>query len=527
MSKIKQILRLVHQGESIKSIARTQEVSRNTVRRYIGLLGFSGRSIPELLAMEDHDLHLVFYPQHGELGQDPRRYRDLFEHFEQFKAELTGPRPRPTFLHLWLDYTQSTPNAYGYTQFCHYLNRYMKAEKATLIGIPHPPGEQLYVDFAGIKMTWYEPDTGKAVQVPVFVGTLGMSQYTWVQAVPSQRAVDFLGALSGCLRHIGGVPSAIIPDNLKAAVIKSDRYEPQLNTLLDDFANHHDTCILPTRPTTPQDKSLVETAVREAYRNVYIPLRKRRFYSLGELNEAIAEQLQVWYDKPFQGRTDTRRSRFEQVEKAALRPLPLEPFRIKSYATLKVRRNSHITFSREHTWYSVPHALIGQHVEVISTDSCVQIFHRHRLVARHMRLHKEHAHSTQAEHLPANHQFWLKRSKGWYLNRIEGIGPQTLALVEHLMEHQKHPERTFRTCDGILSLSRRYGSEQIEAASAIALKLQNPCYTFIKRLLDRGLDRIHMPQEDPGTPTLPDHGNIRGKAHFQSTASHHAKPQLP
>ena len=513
MSHIKQIFRYRHQGRSIKFIKRELGVSRNTVRKYLALGEASGRSIADLLALDEPELDRVLLPGDGQHPCD-ERYKQLAENHEFYKAELK--RPGVTRWLLWSEYRQSHPGGYSYSQFCWHLQQLAKADQATMANLDHRPGDQLYVDFAGITMHYIDPDTGQIHDVPVLVATLGMSQYNYVQALPSQKAEDFFSGLANALEFFGGSPLCIIPDNLKAAVIKSDRYEPSLNTMLVDFANHYKMAALPTRPTSPQDKSLVETAVREAYRNIYARLRNQTFFSLGELNQAIKKQLADWHDKPFQNQPHTRRGRFEEFERPALQPLPDEPFCIKKPRTLTVRKNSHVHLAEDQHYYSVPHSYIGHKVQVIYTVKLVQIYYKQQLIASYRRSRTPYGYTTIKEHLPSHHQHWLDRSPDWYRDQARRIGEQVVELIDCIIAKRAHPEQAYRSCDGVLSLSRKVGKARLCKAAGIALSVGETNYSFVKRLIQNGMsDRPAGSSPEPAG--LPEHHNIRGKTYYQKT----------
>ena len=512
MNHIKQIFRYRHQGRSIKFIERELGVSRNTVRKYLALRKASGRSIRDLLALEDHELHKVLLPS-GEQTRD-ERHEQLTGQYEYLKNELG--RPGVTRWLLWSEYRQSHPSGYSYSQFCWHLQQLAKADQATMANLDHRPGDQLYVDFAGITMQYIDPNTGEIHKVPVLIATLGMSQYNYVQALPSQKAEDFFSGLANALEFFGGSPLSIIPDNLKAAVIKSDRYEPSLNTMLVDFANHYQMTALPTRPSSPQDKSLVETAVREAYRNIYAPLRNRQFFSLGELNEAIKKQLALWHDKPFQNQQHTRRGRFEQFERPALQALPAEPFYIKKPRTLTVRKNCHVHLTEDQHYYSVPHTYIGNKVQVIYTVKLVQIYYKQQLIASYRRDRTPYRYTTIKEHLPSHHQHWLDRSPGWYRDQARRIGDEVVELIDCIIAKRAHPEQAYRSCDGVLSLSRKVGKARLCKAAGIALSVGEANYSFVKRLIQNGMSDL-TPASSAEPAGLPEHNNIRGKTYYQKT----------
>lgn len=510
MSQIKHILRLHQQGKSIKFIARSLSVSRNTVRKYLSLGQASARTTAELLETEEGLLGQILLPGDGSLQSD--RYQRLRDQYEYFCTELS--RPGVTRWLLWSEYRQSHPDGYSYSQFCWHLQQLDKAGQVTLANLPHPPGEQLYVDFAGKQAEYIDPATGEIRQASVLIATLGFSQYSYVEAVQTQTGEDVVEGLQEGFRWFGGVTKVIIPDNMKAAVIKSDRYEPGLNRLLEDLANHYQTVVLPARPRRPRDKSLVESAVRDVWRHVFAPLRNQQFVGLAQLNQAIRRQLDTWHDRPFQGRDETRRQRFLASEQPALGPLPAEPFLVKKYVDLTVRNNCHIQLGEDKHYYSVPHAWVGQKVNVIYTSQLVQIFCRSELIGSHRRNRTRYGYTTVREHLPSHHQHWLDRGPDWYRSRARRISPEVGQLIERILASRTYPEQAYRSCDGILGLHRKAGGEMLTEAARIALELDACTYSFVDRLIKNGMANPSAGQpSDPGE--LPDHPNIRGKKYFQ------------
>lgn len=510
MSQIKQILRLHQHGKSIKAIARSLAVSKNTVRKYVALQKATNRSIEELLRVDDNELQQMLFPVEGSDSSNRHRYLD--DHYEYFCKELR--RRGVTRWLLWSEYRQSQPDGYSYSQFCWHLQQLDGAAKVTMAGLPHPAGEQMYVDFAGEYGRYIDPGSGQTCKVPVLVVTLGFSQYSYIEAIESQKTEDFLYGLQRALRFFTGVTKLIIPDNMKSAVIKSDRYEPGLNRMLEDFANHYDAGVFPARPGRPKDKPLVESAVRDVYRHVYAPLRNVKFFSLNELNQAYRQQLDLWHDRTFQGRTDTRRQRFETAEKPALHPLPIHEFEIKKYLSLTVRNNCHIQLSEGRHYYSVPYSFARQKVKIIYTPKRVQIYHRTNLIAQHQRDRKPYGYTTVKEHLPSHHQIWLERDANWYLQRALRISAQVARLVERILVSRAHPEQAYRSCDGVLSLQRKVGSDMLTEAAAVALDLNCCTYSFVNNLIKNGMA---SPSKQEPLAELPKHDNIRGKDYFQQT----------
>ena len=515
MSQIKQILRFTQQGKSIKFIARNLSVSRNTVRKYLSLQQASGQSIDELLQLEDNPLQQVLFPT-GEPTAD-ERYQVLVDRYNYFCAELR--RSGVTRWLLWSEYRQNNPGGYCYSHFCKHLQDLDDARNLTMANLPHPPGEQTYIDFAGKYAEYVDPGTGQVHQVPILVLTLGHSQYSYVEALCSQKGEDLVYGLQRGFSFFGGVTHVLIPDNMKTAVVKTDRYEPGINRLFEDLSNHYHTAVLPTRPRRPKDKPLVESAVRDVYRHVFAPLRNRTFYSLDELNQAILQQLRIWHDRPFQGREESRRQRFEQVEQPALQALPEEPFLIKKYVGLTIGNNCHIQIREDRHYYSAPYAYARKKVQVIYTPDRVQIFYKGTLIAAHQRNRTPYEYTTVREHLPENHRHWLDRGPQWYRSRAKHISEEVSQLIDRVLTSKMYLEQTYRSCDGILGLHRKVGSEQLTEAARIALELDCCNYSFVKRLIKNGMATPASPS--PATPAaLPVHENIRGKAYFHQSFTH-------
>src|SRR5690625_912007 len=512
MSQIKQILRFTQQGKSIKFITRNLSISRNTVRKYLSLQKASGHSLEELLQLEDHALQQALIPERRS-GDDPR-YQLLLDRYDYFCGELQ--RTGVSRWLLWSEYRQQTPGGYCYSQFCKLLSDLGDARNLSMANPPHPPGEQTYIDFAGQYGEYVDPASGQIHKVPLLILTLGHSQYSYVEGICSQKTEDLIGGMQRGFNFFGGVTKALIPDNMKTAVVKADRYEPALNRVFEDFANHYNTTILPARVRKPKDKSLVESAVRDVYRHIMAPMRNRIFYSLGELNEGIREQLGIWHNRNFQGRQHSRRQRFELSEKPALQELPRQAFQIKKSASLTLRNNCHIQIREDRHYYSAPYAYARKKVQVIYTPERVQIFCNGALIAVHLRNPTPYGYTTLKEHLPENQRYWMDRGPGWYRSRAARISGDVARLIDRILDSKQYPEQSYRSCDGILGLHRKVGSEQLSEAARMALELDCCTYSFVNRVIQNGMAKAgKTPASEP--VRLPEHANIRGKEYFQQT----------
>jgi transposase len=507
MSQIKQLLRMHKNGDPVKGIARELKMSKNTVKAYLEKLARLPNSIDELLKLEDPVLEARFHS--GSPSYKPEsRYEALKEQFEYLEKELK--KTGVTRQLLWEEYTDGRPDAYSYSQFCFHLQQHQKASRGYMV-LDHKPADQLYIDFAGQKTSYTDLETGEEVECSIFVACLPHSDYGFAMAVPSQTLPDFLHALEQCLRVLGGVPLALVPDNMKTAVIKSG-YEPTLNRALEDFANHYQTTIYPTRVRRPQDKALVENQVKLVYSRVFARLRNQKFFSLSSLNEAIAEKMARHNQTRMQNKDYCRQERFLSNEKPLLKPLPAEPFEIKYYAELTVLPNNYVHLKRDRRYYSCPFAYLGQKVKVIYTRSMVRIYAKGELIAVHQRSLKP-GYSTVEDHLCSTHKTYKNRSPEQYTKKAYNKSAILGYFVEQLFQQGRYPETVYNSCEGIFSLYRKTQKETFEKACQIAIDNQLYSYKHFKNIVENNMANQEKPQ--PAKP-LPEHGNIRGKQYYQT-----------
>lgn len=507
MSQVKQILRLYHQGKGIKTIARALSVSKNTVKDYIQKAKAGDLPIEALLALDDPVLEGKLNP--GNPAYKDQRYDQLKPQLDYFSKELekTGVNRQV----LWDEYRSGTPYPYSYAQFCYHIKQHLRSGKPSMV-LHHRSGDKLYVDFAGKLLSYIERQTGEEIKVQVFVACLPYSDYCFAMAVPSQKMEDFIYALGCCLKEFGGAPQTLVPDNLKAAVIKANPYEPDINRALEDFANHYNTSVTPARPGKPRDKSLVENQVKLIYSRVYAKLRNLTFFDLPSLNRAIAQKVKEHNQTRMQQKEYCREEKFLADEKHTLQPLPAEPFEIKYYREHKVAKNNHIYLGMDKHCYSVPFTYIGMQVKVIYTRSLVRIYHKADPIATHPRNYRKGGYTTRKEHLCSHHQYYKERSPTYYLQRGYGHSETLYEFMEALFKQDKYPEQLYKMCDGILDLSRRADHGSFIKACNIALEHQNYSYKFLKQVLE---NRMTEYLEEPVARSLPDHGNIRGASSYK------------
>jgi hypothetical protein len=366
-------------------------------------------------------------------------------------------------------------------------------------------------------MQYVDLSTGELIKVQVFVACLPATDYGYALAVPSQRSEDFIYALASCLRFLGGVPQIIVPDNLKAAVVKTDPYEPDINRIFEDMANHYGFVVLPARPGKPKDKCLCENHVKLVYRRVYAELRNQVFYSLEELNKAIAGKMLSHNRKRMQQHPYSREEHFLAIEKPALRTLPATDFEVLCYSNLKVGLNGCVYLGKDKHYYSVPHQYTGQQVKVIFTRTLVKIYAGGECIATHARDYNEGRYTLVSEHMASHSKAYRERSPEYYISRAEKIMPLLGDVIRYMFMTATVPAETFyRSCDGLLHLHKTTDPMLFSKACETALAHQNYRYGFILSLIKskcRGLEEIYSSEPINNAPDT--HANIRGKEHFK------------
>jgi len=500
MRKISEILRLHAAGLSARQIAMSAGAARSTVADCLWRAGQAGLSWPLPSGLDDALLAQRLYP--------PAPVRDdavPVPDWAQLQAELQ--RKGVTLLLLWQEYKAATPHGYQYSRFCD-LYRAWNQTQDVVLRQTHVPGDKCCVDYAGPTAEVVDPQTAEIRAAQIFVAVLGHSSYTYAEATWTQGAADWCASQVRALDFFGGAPAAIIPDNLKAGVIKPDRFDPDLHPAYQEFAAHYGLTILPARVRKPRDKAKVEVGVQIVERWILARLRNLTFFSLAALNQAIAGLVAELNQKPFQKREGSRASVFAAVDQPALRPLPRDRYDYAIWKKAKVHLDYHVEVERR--YYSVPHALVGKTVEVRLTSSTIEIFNQGQRVAAHLRSPLQGTFTTQPAHRPPRHQAIVDLSHEKLLRQAEAIGPSTVGVLYAQIHARKHPEHALRTSLGVLRLAKDFSDEALEAACTRALTLKSTSYRAIRAL-------IQAPP--PVTPIeltlpLPEHDNLRGPTYF-------------
>ena len=504
MRKIKEVLRLKWAcGLPNRAVAASCRISTSSVSDYISRAKVAGLSWPLPDDLDEAALRARLFPEPVRVAETVIPVPD----WSALNSELK--RKGVTRQLLWREYREEHPDGYGYTQFCEHFRRWRSVLNPTMRQT-HEAGTAM-VDYAGLTMSVVDLDTGELRDAQVFVHNLAASHYIYAEAQWSQGLADWIGGHVRAHEHLRGVPPLTIIDNLKAGVSHPCRYEPDINKSYLDFAVHTGTAVVPARVAKPRDKAKVETAVLVVERDVLAPLRNRTFIGLVDLNRAIAERLHLVNQRPLRHIDQSRRQLLDSIDRPALLPLPAQPFELADWKLAKVSIDYHIEF--DHHFYSVPHRLIGQHVDLRATAKVIEIFAVGARVASHRRSGQRGRHTTDAAHMPEGHRAYAEWTPERFHSWAARIGPETAAVIDTLLGARTHAQQAFRSCLGVLRLAERFTPARLEVACRHARSIDAVRFKSIKSILDAGLDKPAAEIEP--IPSAPAHANIRGADYYE------------
>jgi transposase len=504
MRHLREILRLRARGLSQHAIARSLGLSQGSVSKYLAAARQRGLTWPLPPELDDDArLEAQLFPPSPDLAPDLHRVPDWATVHRDLR------RPGVTLSLLWEEYRAGAADAFRYSWFCELYNEWTRRVTLTMRQV-HIAGEKLFVDYSGHTMEVIDGRTGEVHTAQMFVTVMGASNYLYAEATFTQTLPDWIASHVRAFTFYGGTTKQIVPDNLKAGITKACLYEPMVNRTYADLARHYQTAICPARPYRPRDKAKVEVGVQIIGRWILARLRNRRFLSLAALNSEIRALLEDVNKRPLRGWGRSRRDLFEELDRPALAPLPAEPYEYAEWKRVRVNLDYHVELDKH--YYSVPHSLVRQELEARVSSATVELFHRGKRVASHMRSARVRQGTTLSEHMPSSH----RRYRDWTHERIRreaaNIGSQTSALIDLILSSRPHPEQGFRSCIGIIRLVKRCGAERVEAACGRALTLNTRSYTSVATILKNNAETT--------TPSAPEdtsvliHPNIRGSGYY-------------
>ena len=508
MRKILEILRLRGVlGLTVRETAQALQVSTGVVSSTTERAASASVTYESAAGVRYEDLEALMYP-----GPVPRR-----EHEEPdvvwVHRELRRPGVTLELLHQ--EYAaEHGKRALGYSAFCGRYRRWV-TKRGPVLRKHYRGGEVLFVDFSGKRPVVVDAKTGEATRVELFVAVMGASNFTYVEALASQRVPDWIGAHVRALGYLGGVPATLVPDQLRSAVSKPHWVEPGLQRTYEDFGRHYGTAIIPARPRKPKDKAKVEVGVQVAQRWILARLRDETFFSIEALNRRIGELLEELNDRPMKHLGGaTRRELFERVDRPELRPLPERDFEPAEWETARVHEDYHVAV-RDH-WYSVPFELIGQEVDIRLTAAMIEVYRHGRRVAAHGRSdHERFRPTTDPRHRPPNHRAVFDSGRDQLMQWARGVGVATTELMERLLDPRHNFAGTTRRRSGygVRRLEHKYELSRIEEACRRVLEFDRASYKSVERILRLGLDREEVLGDGPSAPPIHNE-EVRGAAYF-------------
>ncbi len=506
MRTVKEVLRLkFEQGVSARQIAKSCKIGRSTVCDYIDRANKAGLSWPIPEGLDDNGLENMLFGKSSKKTAT-KRYMPSMEYIHK---ELK--RKSVTLQLLWYEYRQKHPEGYQYSYFCELYQNWVKTLDISLRQ-NHLAGEKMFIDYAGQTVPIQDPKTGKITEAQIFIATLGASNYTYAEASMSQRLPCWIKSHVHAFEFFGGVTQILVPDNLKSGVTNPCRYEPDINPTYQDLAEHYETTVIPARSRKPKDKAKAEGAVLIAERWILAALRNHTFFSLAELNKAVAQKLVEFNKRKFQKLNTTRHELFKTVDKPALKPLPTKKYEYADWKKVRVNIDYHVEIDKH--YYSVPYQLRKEQVDARITDTTIEILFKNKRVASHFRSYRQGAFTTRREHMPKSHQQHLEWTPSRIISWAAKTGPHTEHLVAGIMERRSHPEQGFRACLGVMRLGKRYTSERLENACGRAITIKSYSYKSVESILKNGLDKKPLESEQNEIKPV-SHNNIRGGRYYQ------------
>lgn len=505
MRKVRDILRLVWScGQSRGDVSKSCGVSKTTVTDTVRRAVMAKLTWPLPAELDDASLERLLYPPSNSSPTSSRTQPE----WSDLHKELTTERDM-TLMLLWQEYKERDPKGYQYSQFCELYRQWRKKLDLSMRQ-EHRAGEKMFVDYCGRTLPIVDAATGEVREAQVFVAVMGASNYTFAEGTWSQALSDWIGSHVRAFEFMNGVPKCLIPDNLKSGVAKTCRYEPDVNPTYAALAEHYQVAVVPARVRRPKDKSKVEVGVQIVQRFILAALRHRTFFSLAEANAAIRERLEILNNRPFRKLPGTRKSRFDEIDRPAMLPLPETPYQYSEWIKARVHVDYHVEV--DHHFYSVPHRLVREQVDVCYTETIVECFFNGKRVASHPRSRLKGKHSTSPEHMPKAHLEYAEWTPERFISWAARTGPATASVVEDILARRAFPEHGYRSCMGVMSLGKRYGNDRLEAACERALFIRGVNYKSLKSILENNLDK--KPLQHRQEPAPVNHENIRGTGYY-------------
>lgn len=507
MRKIREVLRLTFEGGyTYQDVATSCNISKRSVERYLKRARQAKLTWPLPDHLDDEALEKLLYPSEHQptTSRALPDYADIHRELKQKGVTLQL---------LWEEYLQLHPDGLQYSQFCKYYRDFKKSLSISMRQT-HCAGDKCFVDYAGMTVDWVDQVTGITHTAQIFVAVLGASNYTYVEATPTQQLPDWIVSHRRAFEFFGGVPNTVVPDNLKSGVTKACYYDPDINRTYQEMANHYGVAVVPTRITAPKDKAKVEVGVQGIERRILAPLRHRQFFSVAEINAAIKPLLADYNNRAFQQLPGTRASEFKAVDQPALKPLPQVPYTYAEWKKAKPGIDYHVTY--EYHQYSTPYKYRHYKLDLRITRKTIECFYKSKRIAIHQRQYRK-GYTTVKEHMPKSHQAYAEWTPERLVHWANETGGETAQLITNMLAARPHPQQAFRACLGVMRLGKSYGSDRLELAAKRANHIGSCRYKSIESILKKGLDQQPLPDDRENEATekiATTHQHIRGADYY-------------
>ena len=513
MVKLKRAFQMLSASTPQREICAQLHIGRGVLNRYKKLADEAKVDYSAIGKMSEEQIHSLL--QSPPTPQPSEQKSELDELLPDYADDLACHR-HLTIQLLHEEYLKTHPNGYAYTQFKKRIRDYQYAHNLSYHNT-YSPGCEMQIDFAGDKLHVTDRKSREHVPVVVLCCILPFSGMGYAKAMYHASMEYFFSGLSDAVTYFGGSPEVCKSDNMTQWVKKSDRYEPTFNDAAIEWSGCYETSLEACRVRKPRDKGPVEGIVNKFYQFIYASIRHEVFYSLDELNSRILELADLFNDRPSRTTGKSRRAVFEAEEKECLRPLPPVPFRFRYRKEVKLTGDYHVSVGRlgERHLYSVPYTCVGQKVTVVWDTETVEVYLNTQRIALHKRSFVG-GRTTEDAHMPDNHleyQHSKGRNAAFYLEEAGAIGMYTRKAVEKVLASPKYVSHAYRSCEGILSLRRKYGKERLENACKRVSESGTVTYSMLKNILQGNLDKSEI---QPNVSFIPANEYVRGAEAFSN-----------
>ena len=489
MNHLRDLIRRLNAGEGERRIARDMNLSRQTVGKYHKIARQAGYLEPGAILPDEETLRKRLGP-----GAQPPKIRSSVEPFGEIVKTLR--KQEVEMVAIW----QRLKDDHGYRGSFSAIRRYVQhlepERRVVYVRVQTKPGEEMQVDFGSVGRL-FDPASGRIRPAYVLVATLGYSRHQYAELDFDQKVVTWIGLHRRAFESFGGVPVRVIPDNLKAAVLKVLVQDAVLGEAYRQMGLHYGFLISPTLPYTPRHKGKVESGVHYVQRNF---MAGQQFAAIQHAHRGWKDWIREVAGVREHGTTHQAPLRlFKEFEQAALLPLPVEAFSLCEIRTAKVHPDCHVVVAG--SCYSAPYGSVGKTLDVYVRERVIELYQGQNLVVTHVRCQRAGQWQTRMEHYPEHKTAYLQRTPDFCRQSATRLGPATSRVVADLL-HDRPLDR-LRSVQAILRLEETVGAKRLEAACARAVYYGDLRYRRIKDILNAALDCEPLPEDSTGQPAIP------------------------